>query len=625
MFYPQRQRFIAYVAICLIAAWIVLMAMGGPAANTRAQAPPAILDDDSIIRVALNRTLGPSPDLDHDAITVVSKGGMVVTAGPGGPEFLVAPGDALTFKRASGGIDIELSAATLGTRMDLGVFSGPIRMRPRDPALPLGITNLRRPKVSPYPLYRGSLEISPSPAPAKLRVVNELRLGDYLRGVVPNEMPGSFNDNALRAQAIAARSYAVFNLQRAALGAQKNASTSHGPGSDIFLCDSPHCQVYYGRTSEDPRSDAAVADTRGIVATFGQEVIDAVYCSTAGGHTESSENVWLDSGPLPYLQAIPDEPGMPDLRTEEGVRRFLSGRMGRFDAVSPNFRWQVTWTRDELERIINEGLVRASQKGRVNPFFMERAERPGRGGAEPGSGPGAGSGVGPSGGIGRLVDLVPLRRGASGRIIALGVVGTNGTWVVNGELNIRSLLKPASGGMLKSSLVAFDFERDASGEIVSVKATGAGYGHGAGMSQWGAEGMARQGYSFSDIIQHYYTGAVMSTVPVRLFASGDNFEGREPYGGEGEPRGGQVRQRFVAPRGVGRLIVSDINAEGIAVTFNGSSRVFYGFEKPPAGDVSFDVSGYLRPGVNEVAFTAVGPAGSHVTVTIALDSGGELK
>ncbi|NPV53324.1 MAG: SpoIID/LytB domain-containing protein [Firmicutes bacterium] len=646
------QRFIVYVVVCFTAAWIGLMAVGGPGRDAGAQAPSPMLDDDSIIRVALNRTLGPSSDLDHDAVTVVSKGGMAVKAGPGGPEFLVAPGDALTFRRAPGGISAELVAAAIGTRMALGVFTGPVRVSPRDPARPLGVTNLQRPKVSPYPLYRGSLEISPSPAPAKLRIINELRLGDYLRGVVPNEMPRSFSDEALRAQAIAARSYAIFNLQRAVpgMGGDVSASHSHGPGQDgqdVYLCDSPHCQVYYGIGSEDPRSDAAIADTRGVVATFGQEVIDAVYCSTAGGHTEASENVWLDNPAIPYLQAVPDEPGVPDLRTEEGVRRFLSGRIGRFDAISPNFRWQVTWPGQELEKTINDGIARFSRRSYVT--LASRGESGPGPASSSGSGPGfdsgfgpgsgsgfgsgsgsEGSGPGPSKGIGRLVNLIPIRRGASGRIVALGVVGTNGTWVVNGELNIRTLLRPVSGGMLKSSLVVFDFERDASGGIVSVKATGAGYGHGAGMSQWGAEGMARQGYSFYDIIRHYYTGASLSTIPVRLSVTGDGHgddHGDRDTGSSGARQEcqGEVRQRFIAPRGVGRLVIWDADAQGVAVTFNRGSKVFYAFENPPVAGMSFDVSAYLQSGVNEVTFKTVGPAGSHLTLAITLDSGGESK
>jgi len=158
--------------------------------------------------------------------------------------------------------------------------------------------------------YRGFLEIRPGEG-AALTVVNVLNLDDYLKGVVPNELsPSSFPQiEALKAQAIAARTYAI-----------RNRGQYKARGYD--LCATPACQVYRGRATEHPLSDRAVEETRGLVATWNDLPIDALYTSTCGGHTEDGANVF-EGEPEPYLKGVicaPERKGAGEVRTKAPTR-----------------------------------------------------------------------------------------------------------------------------------------------------------------------------------------------------------------------------------------------------------------------------------------------------------------
>ena len=138
--------------------------------------------------------------------------------------------------------------------------------------------------------YRGTLEVFGNTRNT-LTVVNELPLEEYLLGVVPNELsPSTFGQlEALKAQAVAARTYIV-----------KNMGQYRAEGYDI--CDTDQCQVYFGAGTEDPLSSRAVTETRGVVATYNGQPINALYSSTCGGRTEASENIFEEK--LPYLVSV---------------------------------------------------------------------------------------------------------------------------------------------------------------------------------------------------------------------------------------------------------------------------------------------------------------------------------
>jgi SpoIID/LytB domain protein len=197
------------------------------------------------------------------------------------------------------------------------------------------------------------------------------------------------------------------------------------------LCASEHCQVYAGQGREDPRTTAAIAATRGefLVRDDGS-LVDAVYSSSCGGHTENNEAVW---------GGTPD----PALR-------------GQPDSFCGNRPWQTAISVDALQ---------------------ERA------------------------GVGRLREVAVAQRGVSGRATRLHLIGDSGETEIKGELAIRHAL-----GNLKSSKLALRADKDAAGHVTALSATGSGHGHGVGMCQEGAVGMARAGRSYPEILTHYYPG-----------------------------------------------------------------------------------------------------------------------
>jgi len=280
--------------------------------------------------------------------------------------------------------------------------------------------------------YRGVFELLPADD-ARLTVVNVVNLEDYLRGVVPNELaPKAFRQiEAQKAQAVAARSYALAHL-----------GDYSSRGYDV--CATAACQVYRGFASEHPLTDRAVAETRGIVATWRGRPIHAFYTSTCGGHTEEGTAVFEDGAPYLRGVACPAERGVADHDRERGKA------------------WQV----------------------RLSPQEVERS-------------------VARYGSVGRVLDLVPTRVGVSGRVVELRVLGSEG------ELELRGQ-RVRLGLRLRESLFVLHKETPVPDEEPRFVFTGNGWGHGVGLCQLGASGMARAGASFEEILKHYYTGVAVA-------------------------------------------------------------------------------------------------------------------
>ncbi|WP_448527407.1 SpoIID/LytB domain-containing protein [Parathermosynechococcus lividus] len=278
--------------------------------------------------------------------------------------------------------------------------------------------------------YRGRLQILSTSR--GLLVINLVDLEDYLPSVVGKEMYPSWPQEALKAQAVASRSFALFRRDRE----RRRPGTLYDVGATVTH------QVYPGVSSETASTLAAVAATRHQVLTYGGQVIEAVFHAASGGHTEDSEYVWQK--PVPYLRGTPD-----------------------FDQVSPNFQWTVRLTAAQLRQRIP--------------------------------------------GIGTIVGFRPLQTSPQGRIISMQVVGTAGSRTISGNELRRAL-------GLRSTLltVAPEYGNVASqgGQSVPVAftITGRGHGHGLGMSQWGAYGMALQGYTYDQILGHYYQGVTLSEI-----------------------------------------------------------------------------------------------------------------
>jgi SpoIID/LytB domain protein len=409
------------------------------------------------------------------------------------------------------------------------------------------------------PAYRGKVEIVRAyNNPNKLSVVNVLPLDQYLKGVVPNELPVSMGYEALRAQAVAARNYAIRPREK--------------PYDQFDICDSVMCQVYFGYYTENPISNRAVEETAGLVALYKGEVITTVYSSASGGCTENYEFAFSDprtkefpSTPQPYLQSVCDTPGHGDLSSESAARKFYTTSPASHDIKSGYYRWNRSWTGAELSQQINMNLAKlANTKGTdifVKPAFSKTSN------------------------IGTLKNLTVLRRGKSGKAMELKIEGTNGSWIVQKELNIRRLLTK-NGKALPSANIIIDTAKNSNGDIISVKIHGGGFGHGVGMSQYGASYMSFQGHKFDKILQHYYTGVALGTVPVLLVGADYALP---------------IKQEFYSPDGKGILWVDNEGVNIIKLKLNGQDVTFDNQPKVYS-QLKFDLSDYLKAGKNEVIY-----------------------
>jgi stage II sporulation protein D len=304
--------------------------------------------------------------------------------------------------------------------------------------------------------YAGRFYIAVDAA-GKLAVANLLPAEKLLAGLVPAEMYSSAPLEALKAQAVAARNELLSKIGRRHL-------------ADPFLiCGHQHCQVYKGVKAEKSRATLAVKETRGRLLFHGDRLADCRYHSNSGGHTEDSEEAWegVESEELRGRWDLRHEPPALDLTTEAGAASFFSRPPRSWAAESgkagATLRWTVRYTPDKLDALVKEQRV------------------------------------------GQVTALVPLHRGRSGRINHLEIQGSRKTVKVKGELVIRRLL----GGLKSSAFVVTPPGDDPKGEWVL---TGGGFGHGVGMDQNGAMGMAEHGRSFVDILEHYYRDVSVETI-----------------------------------------------------------------------------------------------------------------
>ena len=337
-------------------------------------------------------------------------------------------------------------------------------------------------------LYSGNieLEISKSNPTSKFAIVNAVPLQTYLKGVVPNEMPTYFGLEALKAQAVLARNYVLKPREKYY--------------KEFDICDSVACQVYFGANTQEALSDKAVDETENIVVLYQNELILAVYSSTAGGYTESYKNVFMQnmngrimSPNVPYLVAVPDIKGTPELNSEEKMREFYSSTPDTFDNKSPYFRWKTEWTLEELNKILNKTLKTFKDSGFIKtkyPVDYSCTDF-----------------------VGNIKSILINKRGESGKIVAMTVVTDKNEFTVYKELIIRKVFL-YNNKILPSANAFFDFSKDEITKKDKLTATGGGLGHGVGMSQWGAGAMAKQGAKFHNIIHHYYTDVNITVLPV---------------------------------------------------------------------------------------------------------------
>ncbi|MCL1843846.1 MAG: SpoIID/LytB domain-containing protein [Defluviitaleaceae bacterium] len=352
------------------------------------------------------------------------------------------------------------------------------------------------------PRYRGNMEISRG-ASGGFVIVNELCLEQYLYAVVPSEMPASHGPEAAKVQAVTARTFAYHQFY-------ENRFRAYGAHVD----DSVISQVY-NNLPETEIAIEAVRATRGLVLTYNGEVVIANYFSTSGGTTANSGEVWASGGRFPvetppHLRAMPqfilsDMYYPLDLSAEDAAGRFFRDtEIPAFDREFAWFRWNVRLTAEELSDTINQSIgVRQA----ANPALIQKLDATGQATAAPVRT------------IGVLQNIEITKRGQGGNIMEILLHGTKATVRVKTEFNIRSLLNPGdtrvtrndgslSGtlSLLPSAFFVIEPETDALGEILAITFYGGGNGHGVGMSQNGVRALLDMGFSYAEILRHYYPG-----------------------------------------------------------------------------------------------------------------------
>ncbi|MGH7579218.1 MAG: SpoIID/LytB domain-containing protein, partial [Gemmatimonadales bacterium] len=293
--------------------------------------------------------------------------------------------------------------------------------------------------------YHGTVEIVRDTA--GITLVNRLPLETYLLGVVSAEM-GRRNlaeFEALKAQAVVSRTYALRNLgRRAALGFDLHAGVAD--------------QVYVGAGAESPEGLEAVQSTRGMVLTHGGSPIDAFYYSTCGGQTADGVEAFRAAS-RPYLRSFPD--------VDENGEAYCR--------ISPRYRWREEWTGAALQATLRRTLPAVARVSRDR--------------------------------IGQVRDVWVAQRTPSGRVGRLAITLGSDQVMVDGP-SVRQVLRPASGDLLRSAAFTLT-ATGAGRALTRLVAEGRGAGHGVGLCQWGAVGRSRAGHDFQRILAAYYPGATL--------------------------------------------------------------------------------------------------------------------
>lgn len=326
--------------------------------------------------------------------------------------------------------------------------------------------------------YRGSFRIVNEAG--TLTLINVLPLEEYLYGVLPKEIGSDWPIEAQKAQAVAARTYAL-------------AST--GKYSSYDVRPTTDSQVYGGLDSEKPLSNEAVDETAGLVATYNGQLIATYFYSSSGGYTESNENVWTGGTPQPYLRSVPDP----------------------YDSVGPWNAWHRELTLDQIGQSLKAAGYDLGTLYAVVPEEKVKSGRwvyvtvRGSKGSQRLTSNAFRIAIGTSTLPSTLFTMVAHDAGlanveqAYDAAATVGVVGADGQVVaasLNGATVIGAGGTSTLGAAGESGFTVIGKQPVPAGLTFD----GSGWGHGIGMSQWGTYGMAQQGYNYQEILKHYYTG-----------------------------------------------------------------------------------------------------------------------
>jgi SpoIID/LytB domain protein len=327
-----------------------------------------------------------------------------------------------------------------------------------------------------------------------ITAINIVSLEDYLRSVISSEMSATSSKELLKAHAVISRSWLLAQIQKNKKIVGKYKTSFESPTEIIRwydredharfdVCADDHCQRYQSITRQTTALVNKVIDeTRGKVISYGDTICDARFSKCCGGVMETFENVWEPIA-HPYLQGKADSTGdapLPDLTVEENADKWIRSSppafcntgdadvlrqvLNDYDQETADFyRWKVVYSQEELSRLIRE-----------------------RSGID----------------YGEIIDLQPLERGTSGRIIRLKIIGTERVMTIGKELEIRRTL--STSHLYSSAFVVDAAEENEEGIPQKFTLTGAGWGHGVGLCQIGAAMMAEKGYNYEEILHHYF-------------------------------------------------------------------------------------------------------------------------
>ncbi len=346
------------------------------------------------------------------------------------------------------------------------------------------------------PSYRGTVEVSYTNKGFTL--INELPLEEYLYAVIPSEMPTSYGLEALKVQAVCARSYAYNHLVT-------NSCSKYGAHVD----DSTQFQVYNNQ-KENELSIKAVKETYGQVLQYDNEVVFAYYFSTSCGVTADVDYVWNSNAKLPYLTGKYQGSDMTkdvDYSVESVFKKFITSTgEDAYEKEFPWYRWSVSISNDNLKKMVNSSL---SSLYRSSPSKVLTKDKSGKYKEKYIST------------VGDIKSIKVSKRQKSGLVTEVIVTGSKGTVKVKSESFIRQLLSPTYDTLtrLDGSIISnlsllpstfFVIEKNKKNSGVTIH--GGGYGHGVGMSQNGVKALVKRGKGYESILKHFYNGIVLGSI-----------------------------------------------------------------------------------------------------------------
>ena len=337
----------------------------------------------------------------------------------------------------------------------------------------------------------------------KICAINELPVEKYLESVISSEMSATSSLELLKAHAVISRSWLLAQMKkRREVAASGNNFFSFVKKDDMLIrwydredhtifdvCADDHCQRYQGITKEtSPHVAEAIRQTLGQVLLDGEDICDARFSKCCGGETEEFQYCWEDT-PKSYLTAVRDlvlgvkNEEYSSLQDEATAERWICSNppafcntadkkilcqvLNDYDQETADFyRWKVTYSQEKIQQLFEEKL-------KMN--------------------------------FGSILDMKAVERGKSGRISKLQIIGTEKTFTIGKELEIRRALSDTH--LYSSAFVVDKYDKDEQGVPQRFEIIGAGWGHGVGLCQIGAAVMGEQGYAYNDILLHYYQGA----------------------------------------------------------------------------------------------------------------------